>query len=68
MATNPKIAPCPNCKNDENICVYTYESGWRHVECVKCNYLGPGEGSVRQAIKSHNARCNHQQSAPETKS
>ena len=51
-----KIAPCPTCKSDEYIAVYTYENGWRHVECTKCNYLGPGEGSIRQAINSHNAR------------
>jgi len=34
--------------------VYAYESGWRHVECNMCFYLGPGEGSIREAIKSHN--------------
>ena len=56
MATNPKIKPCPTCKNDEHLAVYTYDNGWRHVECDKCFYLGPGEGTVRQAIKSHNAK------------
>jgi uncharacterized metal-binding protein (TIGR02443 family) len=56
MATNPKMKPCPKCKNDDNLAVYTYDNGWRHVECIKCNYLGPGEGSVRAAIKSHNVR------------
>jgi uncharacterized metal-binding protein (TIGR02443 family) len=50
-----KMAPCPNCKSDESLAVYRYESGWQHVECNKCWYLGPGEGSTKAAIKSHNA-------------
>lgn len=54
MATNPKIKPCPTCGTDEHMAVYTYDNGWRHAECVKCNYLGPGAGSIRAAIKSHN--------------
>jgi uncharacterized metal-binding protein (TIGR02443 family) len=53
--TKPKIKPCPKCQSDERIAVYVYESGWRHVECTKCNYFGPGEGSIIAAIKSHNA-------------
>jgi Zn ribbon nucleic-acid-binding protein len=53
--TNPKIKPCPRCRSDEHIVCYNYDSGWRHVECTKCNYLGPGYGSVRAAIKAHNA-------------
>lgn len=53
--TNPKIKPRPNCKSGDYICVYIHGRGWRHVECDKCFYLGPGEGSIRQAIKSHNA-------------
>jgi Zn ribbon nucleic-acid-binding protein len=56
MATNPKMAPCPTCKTDAYLAVYSYDSGGRHVECDKCFYLGPAEGSVRQAIKSHNER------------
>lgn len=52
----PKMQPCPNCKNDEQLEVYRYDSGWRHVECDKCFYLGPGEGSILQAIRSHNAK------------
>lgn len=56
MATNPKISRCPNCQSDEQMAVYTYDSGWKHVECTKCNYLGPGETSIRQAIKSHNEK------------
>jgi Zn ribbon nucleic-acid-binding protein len=55
--TNPKIKPCPNCRSIEFVTVYTYFSGWRHVECIKCNYFGPGEGSIRAAIKSHNERA-----------
>ncbi len=55
--TNPKIKPCPQCNSGERMAVYAYESGWRHVECDKCYYLGPGEGSIRAAIKSHNTRA-----------
>lgn len=51
------IAACPNCKTDEHIAVYEYGAGNHHVECVKCNYLGPGQNSKRAAIKSHNARA-----------
>lgn len=54
--TNQKPRPCPRCATTDHIAVYSYENGWRHVECTKCNYLGPGEGSIRQAIKSHNER------------
>ena len=58
MATNQKLKPCPKCRTSEFLGVYAYESGWRYVECDKngCWYRGPGEGSVRQAIKSHNAK------------
>lgn len=55
--TNQKIKPCPECKTDEYMGVYTYDSGWRYVECDKCYYLGPGCGSVKEAIKSHNERA-----------
>lgn len=65
MATNPKLKPCPRCHTDEYLAVYTYDSGGRHVECDKCYYLGPCEGSIRQAIKSHNARSLPQSSAPD---
>jgi len=51
--TNPKIKPCPKCGC--GLSVYKYDSGWCYVECNNCFYLGPGEGSVKQAIKSHNA-------------
>ncbi len=56
MATDPKIKPCPKCKTAANMSVYKYDNGWQHVECEKCCYLGPGEGSRRQAIKSYNER------------
>lgn len=52
MATNPKMLPCGRCGN-EAVAVYEYD-GVKHVECDRCHYLGPGEGSIRQAIKSHN--------------
>lgn len=51
-----KLKPCPNCETDAHLDVFTYDNGWRHVECLKCNYLGPGEGNIRQAIKSYNER------------
>lgn len=51
-----KISPCPTCRTSAEMAVYTYESGCRHVECLTCFYLGPGEGSIPQAIKSHNER------------
>lgn len=51
-----KIAPCPNCHNTDYLAVYTYDSGWRHVECDCCGYLGPGEGSKKAAISEHNKR------------
>lgn len=55
MATDPKMKPCPRCKSDEHLAVYKYDHGGQHVECDGCFYLGPCEGSRRQAIKSHNA-------------
>lgn len=61
MATNPKMKPCPHCGTADYLAVYKYDSGWQYVECdnAKCTgnfYRGPGEGSIRQAIKSHNAK------------
>lgn len=53
----PKIKPCPQCQNGDYIAVYRYENGWRHVECTKCNYLGPGEGSILAAVIEHNRRA-----------
>lgn len=57
MAHVPKLAPCPKCKTDENLAIFTYENGWRHVECNGCWALGPGEGSQRQAALSWNKRA-----------
>lgn len=63
MATNQKMKPCPLCGTADFLAVYKYDSGWQYVECdnpacVKDGfYRGPGEGSIRQAIKSHNAAC-----------
>ena len=51
----PKIKPCPTCGSDD-VAVYKYDHGWQHVECDKCHYLGPGEGSAEAAIQSHNER------------
>ncbi|WP_100962618.1 hypothetical protein [Bosea sp. FBZP-16] len=56
MATIPKLAPCPGCGETDGLDVYKYESGWRYVECDLCWYHGPGEGSIREAVKSHNDR------------
>lgn len=55
----PKIKPCPKCESVEHMDVYTYDRGWRHVECDRCYYLGPGEGSILQAIRAHNAQQDH---------
>ena len=49
--TYQKMKPCPRCDGD--VSVYSYDGGWKHVECDKCGYFGPGEGSIKQAIKSH---------------
>ena len=53
--TYPKIAACPRCgcPGDE-LAVYTYDNGWKHVECDRCHYLGPGAGRILHAIKDHN--------------
>jgi len=61
MATNPKMKPCPNCGTASAIAVYKYDHGWQHVECDKCDYLGPGCGSQRQAIKAYNERVTAQE-------
>jgi hypothetical protein len=54
----PKIMDCPSCgEPGSDLSVYTYGNGWRHVECNECNYLGPGEGSILHAIRSHNQRA-----------
>jgi Zn ribbon nucleic-acid-binding protein len=53
--TIQKMKPCPKCGNDD-LSIYTYDNGWRHVECDECFYLGPGEGNKSEAVKQHNAR------------
>lgn len=63
--TIPKMAPCRTCKTADNLAIYTYDNGWRHVECDRCGYLGPGEGSKIQAVKSHNARAARVTEQPE---
>lgn len=59
MMTYPKMKPCPECGSDRHLAVFAYDNGWRHVECDSddCRYLGPGEGSIRAAIKAHNAKA-----------
>ncbi len=50
----PKIKPCPYCERDDALNVFTYENGGRHVECVRCDYLGPACTSILWAIRHHN--------------
>lgn len=53
--TYPKLNPCPRCgKPGEELSVYTYENGARHVECNACDYLGKAAGSILAAIRLHN--------------
>lgn len=55
--TYPKIKPCPTCGAvEDNLSVYTYDNGGRHVECNECYYLGPCGGSILAAIRLHNQR------------
>ena len=54
MATNPRMKPCPKCLTTDHLGIYKYETGVQHVECDKCFYMGPGDGSQRKAIKAHN--------------
>ncbi len=67
MATNPKMKPCPLCDEPDALAVYKYDSGWQYVECDgdggRCWYRGPGEGSTRAAIKSHNAKREERRAA-----
>lgn len=53
--TNPKIKPCPDCLDGGDPAVMIYDHGTRGVECLDCDRLGPGEGTIAQAIKSWNA-------------
>lgn len=55
--TYPKLKPCRKCGTADDLAVYRYESGTKHVECDGCWYLGPGEGSILAAIRSHNERA-----------
>lgn len=60
--TYPRTIDCPKCGADgDTLSVYTYDSGWRYVECDTCWHRSPGEGSILQAIRSHN------RTAPEMK-
>ncbi len=65
MATNQKFKPCPRCDNADNLAVFDYD-GNKHVECVKCDYLGPCSGSVRWAIRLHNEDVSRALSTPHT--
>lgn len=54
----PKILACPRCQcPGDELAVYTYEHGWKHVECDRCHYMGPGAGRILHAIREHNACC-----------
>jgi Zn ribbon nucleic-acid-binding protein len=55
MMAYPKMKPCPECNDTTNLNVFTYDNGCRHVECVKCNYLGPGCTSIHWAIRHRNS-------------
>jgi Zn ribbon nucleic-acid-binding protein len=63
MVTIPKMKPCPNCGTDCNMAIIAYDSGWTHVECTKCNYLGPGEGTFLAAVISHNENSNSRETS-----
>ncbi|SDG35382.1 hypothetical protein SAMN04487974_102164 [Pelagibacterium luteolum] len=53
----PKIKPCPLCGSSEDMDVYTYDNGCRHVECTTtCGYLGPASSSILWAIRHHNSQ------------
>lgn len=68
--TYPKMKPCPQCKSADYLNVYSYEpSGRRYVECDNhdCNYRGPGDSNVRNAIRNHNASLPPQPSTDEIK-
>lgn len=54
MATVQKLKPCPKC-GITDLSIYKYESGWQHVECDACFYLGPGAGNRIDAARQHNA-------------
>lgn len=62
--TYPKLKPCDRCQSSDDLEINKYEHGWVHVECVVCNYLGPGEGSILQAIRAHNSAATKPPSSP----
>jgi len=49
------VRQCPNCNIIDNLSVYKYDHGGKHVECNNCFYLGPCASTVKDAIKEHNA-------------
>lgn len=51
--TRPKMKPCPECGGD--VAAWTYESGWRRVECFDCDYIATPAGNLLHAIQHHNA-------------
>jgi Zn ribbon nucleic-acid-binding protein len=51
----PKIAACAECRTGDNVDVYKYKYGWKHVECERCGIQGPGERRILDAIRSWNA-------------
>lgn len=53
--TLPQIKRCPDCGSD-NVNVFIYENGWKHVECNHCWKLGRGEGRIVDAIRWWNAQ------------
>jgi len=53
--TAPKIRPCARCLDGGDPVLMTYDHGWKHVECLDCDQLGPGEGRADQAIRRWNA-------------
>ena len=55
--TIPKMKPCAKCQTDAGLAVFKYDHGGQHVECVRCNYLGPCAGSVLWAVRLHNKRA-----------
>ncbi len=56
--TLPKIKPCPMCAGvaGEQVGEIEYDSGWKYVECYRCNYTSGGHGRFVQAIRDWNSR------------
>lgn len=51
-----KIQPCPNCLDGGDPSVMIYDHGWKHIECLDCDLLGPGAGSQKAAIALWNEK------------